>query len=124
MVDADLKAIDPQSSQQIVNHQHHLDIGHRALSSNGIKVALDKLSIASRLRIFAAPHRGDMVPFERRPQLAPVLCGKASQRDGQIESHPHFPTSVVGETVHLAIGFFAPFAGQNLQVFERRRIDR
>ena len=53
-----------------------------------------------------------------------MLSGEPGQRHREVEPHAHVPAAVVLELVELLVGFRAPFAQQNLQVFQRRRIDR
>ena len=52
-----------------------------------------------------------------------VLSGETSERHREIESHTDFAATVIGEVVHLAIGFLGTFTGQDFQVFEGRGID-
>jgi hypothetical protein len=52
-----------------------------------------------------------------------VLSGKASEWNREIETHANFSASGIGKPVHLAIGLFAPFARENLEILERRCVD-
>ena len=53
-----------------------------------------------------------------------MLGGEAGQRDREIEPHPHLAATVVGEAIELLVGFVASLAGEDLEVFKRRGVDR
>jgi len=123
VVDADRKTVETDRAHQVVDHQHRLDVGRDAARADRVKVALHELAIAAALGVFAAPHRGDVVAFERRAQLADVLGHEASQRHRQIEPHADLAPTMILEPVQLAVRLVAALAGQHFQVLQRRRID-
>ena len=53
-----------------------------------------------------------------------VLGGEPREGHGEIEPHAHLPAAMVGEAVHLLVGLLASLAGEDLEVLERRRVDR
>ena len=67
---------------------------------------------------------GDVIALERRAQLADVLRREAGQRHRQIEPQPDPALAVVLELVELLVGLLAPLAGEDFQIFQRRRVDR
>eukprot|EP00456_Euglypha_rotunda_P067890 TRINITY_DN58_c11_g1_i5.p1 TRINITY_DN58_c11_g1~~TRINITY_DN58_c11_g1_i5.p1 ORF type:complete len:914 (+),score=171.34 TRINITY_DN58_c11_g1_i5:4186-6927(+) len=122
IVDADREAFEAECDQQVMNDEQRFDIGGVGVGADGVEVALDELTIASALSVFAAPDGGDVIAFEGGAHCGQVLSGKASQRDGQVEPHRDVAVALF-EAEQLLVGFIAPFAGQNLGVFEGRGID-
>ncbi len=106
-----------------MNHQGRFDVGRQRPRADGVEVALHELAVAARLCVFAAPHAGDVITLERRAQLPDVLGHEPRQRHGQVEPHAHPALAVVLEVVKLLVGLFAPLAGENVQVLQRRRVD-
>ncbi len=106
-----------------MDHQGGLDVRGGGAGADGIEVALHELAEAAGLRPLAPPDRGDVVALEGRAQLVDVLRGEAGQRHGEIEPQPDPALALVLELVDLLVGFFAAFAGENFQVFQRRRVD-
>ena len=93
------------------------------LGADGVEIALHELAVAAALGVLAAPDGGDVVALERRAQLVDVLRGEAGQRHRQVETQPDPAAAVVLELVELLVGLFAPFAGQDFQIFQGRRVD-
>ena len=107
-----------------MNHQGRFDVGRDRMGADRVEIALHEFTIAATLRVLAPPDGGDVVALKRRAERADVLGGKAGQGDGQIEPQPYGPAAVILEFVELLVGLFAPFAGEDFQVFQRRRVDR
>ena len=73
---------------------------------------------------FSPRHTGsDVVAFERGAKRADVLSGKTGQGNGQVKSHADIATTVVLETIDLAVGFIAAFSREYFQVLKHRRVD-
>ena len=106
-----------------MDHQHRLDVGRDRAGADGVEIALHEFAVSAPLGVLAAPDGGDVVPLERRPQLVDVLGDEAGQGHGQVETQPHVASAVVLELIELAVGLFAPLAGQDLQVLQGRRVD-
>ena len=123
VVQADREIADADRPQQVVDHQGGLDVGGRRAGADGVEIALHELAEAAFLGRFAAPHRGDVIAFERRAQFVDVLGGEAGQRHGEIEPQPDPPPAVVLEAVDLLVGLVAALAGEDFQVFQGRRVD-
>ena len=123
VVDADRELVEADRPQQVVDHQRRFDIGGDGKGADGVEIALHEFAVAAALRVLAAPHGGDVVALERRAQLADVLGGEARQRHRQVEPHAHLTAAVVLEAVELLVGFLAPFAGEDFQIFQGRRVD-
>ena len=85
IVDAQREIVDSQFHEQFVNHQTRFDIRHDRLGTDRIEVALDEFAIPPRLRVLTAPHRCDVVAFERSAELADVLCRET--RKGTVKSN-------------------------------------
>ena len=99
-------------------------IGGGALGADRVEIALHEFAVAAALGVFAAPDRGDVVALERRAEFADVLGGEAGERHGQVEAEADVAAAVVLEAVELLVGFRAPFAEEDFQILECRRIDR
>ena len=123
VVEADGEIADADRPQQVVDHQGRFDVGGRRAGADGVEIALHELAEAALLGPFAAPHGGDVIAFEGRAQLVDVLRGEAGQRHRQIEPQPDPPPAVVLEAVELLVGLVAALAGEDLQVFQGRRVD-
>jgi hypothetical protein len=124
VVHADRELLDAECHEQIIDYQHHLDVGRDLRHADRIEIALHELAIPSGLRVLAAPHRGNVVPLERQPQLLRMLGDEPRQRHGEIEPQAHVAAAVILKAVELLVGFLAPFAGEDLEVLKRRRVDR
>ena len=124
IVDVDREIREPDGDEQVVDDQRCFNIRHNARRADGVEIALHELAVSATLRVLASPHRSDMITLERCPQLRRVLSGEPSQRDRQVKSQADLTATMIDEFVELAVCFLAPFAGQNLQILERRRIDR
>ena len=109
---------------QVVDHQGGFDVGGDGAGADGVEIALHELAVAAALRVLAPPDRGDVVALQRHAQLVDVLGGEAGQRHRQVEPQPHPAAAVVLKLVKLLVGLLAPFAGQDFQVLQGRRVDR
>ena len=120
-VDGEIREAD--GPQQIVDHQRRFDIGHDTRGADRVEIALHELAVPAALRVLAAPDGGDVVALERGAQFTRMLCGEPGQRHRQVETQADLAAAVVLKLVQLAIGLFAPLAGEDLQVLKRRRVD-
>ena len=110
-------------AEEVVDDQDRLDVGGDGAGADGVEVALHELAVAAALRVLAPPDRGDVIAFQGHAQLADVLGGEAGQRHRQVEAQPDPAAAVVLKLVKLLVGLLAPFAGEDLQVFQGRRVD-
>ena len=124
VVDPDREPLHTDRRQEVVDHEHHLQIGHGARGADRVEVALHELAIPAPLGVLAPPDHGHVIPLERQAEFVDVLGGEPGEGHGQVEPHPHLAATVVGEPVELLVGLLAPLAGEDLEVFERRRVDR
>ena len=111
-------------AEQIVDDQRGFDVGGDRAGADRVEIALHELAVTAALRVFAPPNRGDVIPLERDAQLVGVLGHEAGQRHRQVEPQPDPTPAVVLELVKLLVGLVAPLAGEDFQIFERRRVDR
>jgi len=124
IVQSNREFLKTKCSEQVVNHQACFNIaGHRE-TADRVKVTLHELPVASSLGILSSPDRGDVVPLEGSPEGINVLGHEACQRDSEVKPQADVTPSMVLETIELAICFLAPLAGEDLQVFQRGRVDR
>jgi hypothetical protein len=75
------------------------------------------------LGAFAAPDRRDVIALKWGSYFMQMFGGKASQRDCQVESHSHGPSTVIFEVVHLPVGLIGAFSRKDFEVFERGGVD-
>jgi hypothetical protein len=107
-----------------VDDEYHLQVGHRTRRADRVEVALHELTVPATLSVLAAPHRRHVVALEGQPQVVEVLGREAGEGNGEVEPHPHVAAAMVLKAVQLLVGLLAALAGEDLQVFERRRVDR
>ena len=53
-----------------------------------------------------------------------VLGREPGERHGEVEPEAHVAAAVILEAIELLVGLVAPLARQDLEVLERRRVDR
>ena len=53
-----------------------------------------------------------------------MLGTEAGERHREVEPHADLAAAVVGEAIELLVGLGTPLAREDLEVFERRRVDR
>ena len=90
-----------------------------------VEIALHELAVAAPLRVLAAPDRGDVIPLERRAELVP-MCWATNRASGTVRSNrmPDVAPAVILKAIELLVGLVAPFAGEDFEVLQRRRVDR
>ena len=81
-----VNASKPIAAQQIVDHQHRFDVGHRRERADRVEIALHELAIAAALRVLAAPHRRDVVALERRARVR-SRCWATNRANGTVRSN-------------------------------------
>src|SRR5688572_19064925 len=89
--------------QEIVHDEHGLGVGRNTAGADRIEIALHELAVAAALRVLAPPYGGNVVALEWRAERADVLCGKAGQGHGEIESQTDIATAMVLETIQLLV---------------------
>ncbi len=130
IVDADFELRERRARSQVdplhhvVDDQSGFDVGDDGFGADGVEIALHELAVAPGLRVFAPPHFSVMVALERNRQFGQVLRRVPGQRNGQVEAQSDVPATVVFEFVELLVGFLAAFSEQNIEVFQRRRVNR
>ncbi len=124
IIDANGEVAHAQGLKQVVDDERRFDVGGQGPRADGVEVALHELAVASALRVLAPPHAGDVIALERGAQLPDMLGREASQRHRQVESQSHPTLAVILEFVELFVGLVAPLAGEDLQILQRRRVDR
>ena len=107
-----------------MDNEHHLEVGHGARGADRVEVALHELAIPAPLRVLPPPHGRHVVSLEGQAEFIHMLGSKPGEGNGEVEPHSHLPATVVGKPVELLVGLLAPLAGQDLEVFKRRRVDR
>ena len=107
-----------------MHDEHHLQVGHGACGADRVEVALHELAVAATLRVFTAPDRRHVVPLERRAENSDVLGAKPGKRHRQIEPHADLAAAMVGEAIELLVGLLAPLPREDLEILQRRRVDR
>ena len=91
---------------------NRFDISEYRFGTDRVKITLHEFAVATGLGPFAAPHRCDVITFERCTKCIDVLCGKTSKRNGQVESHSHIAAAVVLKSINLTVSFVAALARQ------------
>ena len=107
-----------------MDDEHCLEVSHGARRADRVEVALHKLAIPAPLRVFTPPHRRHVIPLEGRAKHPNVLSAEPGEGHGEVKPQSHVAATVVLEAVELLVGLLAPLAGEDLQVFKRRRVDR
>ena len=126
VVDPNLKAVEADRGEQVVDDQRGLDVGGVGRGADGVVVALPELAVPALPRSLAAPHRAHRVPLERRPQLVDVLRAKPRERHSQVEPQPHLRlvAARAQHAVHELVGLVAALAEQHVERFHGRGVDR
>ncbi len=124
VVDPNREPFDAQSQQQIMDDEDGFDVDGQTRAADRVEVALHEFAVPAPLLPLATKHVADVVPLEWNSQLRHVLRHESGERDGQVETQSDFSLTVVDEPVQLLVGLGAPLAEQNLQILDRRRLDR
>ena len=106
-----------------MHNQHHFQIGNGAGCANRVEVALHELAVASALCVFTAPDCCHVVALKGRAEDANVLGAEPGKWNGEIKTHSHLATTMIGKAVELLICLLASLPCQNFQILKRRRVD-
>ena len=124
VVDPDRERFDPDRREQIVHDEHHFQVGHGAGGADRVEIALHKLTVAAPLRVLPAPHCRHVIALEGRAEDPDVLGAEPGKGHREIKPQADVPAAMILEAVELLVGFVAPLAGEDLEVFKGRRVDR
>ena len=124
IVDPDGEPLDADRGQEVVHDEHHFQVGHGAGRADRVEVALHELAVAAPLRVLPPPDGCQVIPLEWQPQFVHVLGGEPGEGHGEVEPHADVAATVILEAVELLVGLLASLAREDLEVFQRRRIDR
>ena len=123
VVDLDRRLGKPDRRQRLGHDGDRFGVGELARAADDVGVALPELAEAAPLRLLGPPDRGDVVALERQDDLVLVHRHHARQGHGQVVAHPDLAAAGVLEAVHQLL-VLAGLAGQDLQVLQRRRVER
>ena len=130
MVQPDDEVGKAQCAQHVADRREHLRFDHRRPGSDRVDVALDELAESSPRRTIRAPHRLNLIPLEEPWQFAAVLGNHPRQRyrqvvtQGQIGFARRFMLAAPEDLENQLGAFVAVLAGQRLDVFECRGLQR
>ena len=124
MINVNVNFFHADCIQRSLHQIQNLKIRRRAVSAHGIKIALHKFAVSSRLRLFSTPHLRDMIPLERKIQFRFVLGSKARERHRKVKTHCNIAPAVVFKAEHLLFGLAVGFAQQDFGVFKHGRVYR